>query len=174
MQQILFVGNPVHLTGTPPTAGEPARDFTVHRFSREAGLEAVTLADLPAKPRLLSIVPSLDTPVCSTQTKQFNERLASYGDAVVAYTISVDLPFAQNRFCGAESVENMVTLSDYYSRSFGTSWGVLIDELHLLARAVFVIDAGGTITYAEVVPDAGQYPDYDAALSALDELVAAG
>jgi thiol peroxidase len=173
MPQISFRGDPLHLTGTPPQAGEPARDFTMHRFSPEEGMVEVTLADLPAKPRLLSVVPSLDTPVCSAQTQAFDERLAAYGDRIAAYTISVDLPFAQRRFCEDEGTHNTVTLSDYKTRSFGTSWGMLVDETQLLARGVFVLDAAGIVTYAEVVPDISHEPQYEPALQALDEVVSA-
>jgi thiol peroxidase len=171
--EITFRGDPLHLIGTPPQPGEPARDFTMHRFSPEEGMVEVTLADLPAKPRLLSVVPSLDTPVCSEQTMSFDERLAGYGDRVAAYTISVDLPFAQRRFCDSEGTHNTVTLSDYKTRSFGTSWGMLVDETQLLARGVFVLDADGVVTYAEVVPDISHHPDYDGALRALDNVLAA-
>jgi thiol peroxidase len=172
VRQVTFLGEPLHLAGTPPGPGEAARDFTTIRFSPEEGLVEVTLADLPPRPRLLSVVPSLDTPVCSEQTLSFNERLAAYGDRVAAYTISVDLPFAQHRFCGAENAHNRVMLSDYKTRSFGTNWGILIEELQLLARGVFVLDAGGVVRYAEIVEEISDHPDYDAALRALDEVVA--
>jgi thiol peroxidase len=171
--QISFRGDPLHLTGTPPRAGEPARDFAMHRFTWEEGVVEVTLADLPAKPRLLSVVPSLDTPVCSDQTRAFDARLATYGDRVAAYTISVDLPFAQRRFCDSEGTHNTVTLSDYKTRSFGSSWGMLVEESQLLARAVFVLDPNGVVTYAEIVPDISNEPDYESALTALDEVVSA-
>lgn len=104
MSAISFRGEPLHLTGEPPRAGERAREFTLHRFSPEEGIVEVMLADLPRKPRLLSVMPSLDTPTCAEQTRSFNARLAAYGDRVAAYAISVDLPFAQHRFCGAERV----------------------------------------------------------------------
>jgi thiol peroxidase len=171
MSQLLFLGNPVHLTGEPPAVGDQAPDFTVHRFVPGEGIVPFTLADLPAKPRLVSVVPSLDTPVCSAQTKMFAERIAAYGDDVAAYTVSVDLPFAQARWCGAEHVENMQSLSDYQTRSFGTSWGMLVDEVKLLARAVFVLDSDGTVTYAEIVPEISHEPAYEPALAALDALV---
>jgi thiol peroxidase len=172
MTQLLFLGNPVHLSGEPPAVGDAAPDFTVHRFVPGEGIVPFALADLPAKPCLVSVVPSLDTPVCSAQTKSFDERLAAYGDAIAAYTVSLDLPFAQMRWCGAEGVDNMESLSDYQDRSFGTSWGLLIDELKLLARAVFVLDADGIVTYAEVVPEVSHAPQYEPALAALDALLA--
>ena len=172
MAEITFFGKPLHLVGTPPEAGEPARDFEVHRFSPDEGLVAVTLADLPAIPRLLSVVPSLDTPTCSAQTRSFNERLHKYGDRVAAYTISLDLPFAQSRFCADAGVDTMTTLSDYQERSFGNSWGLLVNETKLLARAVYVLDASGRVVYAQLVPEVTHEPDYEPALEALDALLA--
>ena len=172
MAQISFRGDPLHLTGTPPEAGEAARDFTMCRFSPDEGLVDVTLADLPPKPRLLSVVPSLDTPVCSEQTRSFDARLDAYGDSIAAYTISVDLPFAQRRFCDDEGTHNTrdaVRLQDPLVRH---RLGMLVEENQLLARGVFVLDAEGTVTYAEVVSDISHEPDYDAAIRALDEVVA--
>jgi thiol peroxidase len=171
---VTFRGSPLELVGDPPRAGDAAPDFRVHRFSPDAGLVPVTLADLPAKPRLLSVVPSLDTPVCSEQTKEFNRSLAAFGDSIAAYTVSLDLPFAQSRFCDDEGVETMQSLSDYQARSFGSSWGMLIDDLKLLARGVFVLDADDRIVYAELVPEIADYPDYDAALAALRAAVDGG
>ena len=171
MPTVTARGNEVHLVGEPPQPGEPARDFTVHGFTPETGVVPVTLADLPAKPRLLSAVPSLDTPVCSVETKTLNARLAELGDAVAAYTISVDLPFAQARWCGDEDVTTMQTLSDYKTRSFGTSWGVLVEESQLLARALFVVDAGGTVVYTQIVPELTHEPEYDPVLEALTALL---
>ncbi len=171
MAEVRFLGNVVNLAGEPPRVGERAREFTVHRFSPGEGIVPVTLADLPAKPRLVSVVPSLDTPVCSAQTKMFEQRLAAYGDTVAAYTISVDLPFAQVRWCGVEDVAQMQSLSDYQTHSFGLSWGLLVDEVKLLARAVFVLDADGTVTYAELVPELSDAPAYGPPLAALDSLL---
>jgi thiol peroxidase len=170
--EVLGFGKPLHLVGEPPRAGEPARDFEVHRFSPEAGIVPVTLADLPSKPRLLSAVPSLDTPVCSAETTTFDDRLGAFGDAVAAYTVSLDLPFAQARWCSAEGIKVMETLSDWKTRSFGTSWGVLVEEMQLLARAVFVLDADGTVVYTQVVPEITHEPEYEPILAALEQLVA--
>jgi thiol peroxidase len=103
-----------------------------------------------------------------TQTKTFNEKLGKLGDKINALTVSLDLPFAQNRFCGAENIKNLRSASDYQDRSFGTNFGVLIDELKMLARSVFVLDSKGTIQYAEVVKEVVDQPNYDAALSALE------
>ena len=160
-----FKGSPLTLVGPELKPGDKAPDFTCLN-----GLELLTLAGTPAKARLFSAVPSLDTPVCSLETKKFNEALAALKDKVAAYTISLDLPFAQKRFCGAENITNMQTLSDVHNYSFGQNWGVLIQEglpLKLLTRAVFVVDKKGIITYAEYVPEVTSHPNYDAALAAL-------
>ena len=130
---VTFKGNPLTLAGEAVKAGQPAPDFTLHAF--EAGqMKTIKLADLKGKPTILSVVPSLDTPVCQTQTKKFNEQLGSYGDRINAVTVSLDLPFAQNRFCGAEGIKNLRCASDYQDRSFGKNWGMLIEELKILAR----------------------------------------
>jgi thiol peroxidase len=156
------------LVGPQLKAGDPAPDFACL-----SGLDIVTLANTPAKARLFSVVPSLDTPVCHQQTKKFEEALAGFGDKLAGYTISLDLPFAQKRWCGAENVTNMKTLSDVHNQSFGKNYGVLIEGLNLalLSRAVFVVDAGGKITYAEYVPEVGAHPNYDAALAAIKAVV---
>jgi thioredoxin-dependent peroxiredoxin len=161
---VTFKGEPKTLVGPQLQAGDPAPAFKCLN-----GLSPVTLADTPAKPRLFSVVPSLDTGVCSQQTKKFDEALAGLGDSVACYTVSLDLPFAQKRFCTAENVTNFTTLSDVHDHSFGTGWGVLMEglPLKLLARAVFVVDAAGKVTYAETVPEVTNHPDYDAALAAL-------
>ena len=117
-------------------------------------------------------MPSLDTGVCQKQTKLFNDELAALGDKVNAITVSLDLPFAQNRFCGAENITNMTTLSDYQERRFGQDWGMLIEELKILARGVFVLDANGKIVYGELVPEVTHEPNYEAALAALRGLMA--
>ena len=159
-----FKGSPLTLVGPELKPGDKAPDFTCLN-----GLELLTLAGTPAKARLFSAVPSLDTPVCSLETKKFNEALAALKDKVAAYTISLDLPFAQKRFCGAENITNMQTLSDVHNHSFGQSYGVLIEglPLPLFSRAVFVVDKDGKITYAEYVPEVASEPKYDAALAAL-------
>jgi thiol peroxidase len=161
---VTFKGNPVTLVGPKLKAGDKAPDF--HCLS---GLDSVTLAKTPAKARLFSVVPSLDTPVCSTQTKKFDQALTAFKDKLACYTISLDLPFAQKRFCGAENIANMQTLSDVHDHSFGTHYGVLLEglPLPLLSRAVFVVDRNGTITYAEYVPEVTSEPNYDAAVAAV-------
>ena len=164
---VTFKGNPLTLAGNEVSAGSQCPDFTLHYY--QDGLKTITPADLKGKPTIISVVPSLDTPVCATQTKRFNQELAALGDKVNALTVSLDLPFAQGRFCGAENVTNMRVGSDYQNRTFGQNWGVLIEELKLLARAVFVLDANGKVTYCEVVPEVTSEPDYDKALAALKE-----
>ena len=162
-RSVTFKGNPFTLIGDQVEVGKPAPEFELTNGS----LETVTGADLKGKPTLISVVPSLDTPVCQTQTKRFNEEIAALGDQVHAVTVSLDLPFAQGRFCTSEGVENMQSLSDYKDRSFGTNWGMLIDELKLLARGVFVLDADGTVVHAETVGEVTDEPDYATALEAL-------
>jgi thioredoxin-dependent peroxiredoxin len=149
--------------------GSPAPAFDVTCYG-PGGMAHITKADLLGKPAIISVVPSLDTPVCQVQTKTFNQRLAALGDKVTALTVSLDLPFAMNRFCGAEDIKAMRTGSDYMDRSFGTNWGVLIDELKILARAVFVLDSKGVVQYAQVVTEVASEPDYDAAIAALEKL----
>jgi thiol peroxidase len=162
---VTFKGEPKTLVGPELKPGDKAPDFRC----LNSGLATITLADTPAKARLFSVVPSLDTPVCSQQTKKFEEAIAALGDQVACYTVSLDLPFAQKRFCGAENIATMQTLSDTADGSFGTNWGVLIEglPLKLLARSVFVVDKNGTITYAEYVSEVTSHPNYDAALQAL-------
>jgi thiol peroxidase len=162
---ITFKGTPMTLLGSEVKTGDAAPQFTLHYF--EGGLKTITNKDLAGKPTILSIVPSLDTGVCAIQTKRFNQELGKLGHAVNAVTVSRDLPFAQNRFCGAEDVKNMKVGSDYQAGEFGKSWGVMIDELKLLARAVYVLDSQGKVVYGEIVPEVTSEPNYDAALSAL-------
>ena len=162
---VTFKGEPKTLIGPAVKVGSKAPDFK----SLANTLAAVTLADTPAKARLFSVVPSLDTPVCSLQTKKFEEGIAALGDKVAAYTVSLDLPFAQKRFCGTENVKSFQTLSDVHDQSFGKNWGVLLEglPLALLARSVFVVDPTGTVTYVEYVPEVTSHPNYEAALAAL-------
>jgi thiol peroxidase len=162
---VTFKGNPLTLVGEAVQVGQAAPDFSVLYFSD--GLNAISLADLKGKPSIISVVPSLDTPVCQTQTKHFNQELAALGDRVNALTISLDLPFAMNRFCGAEDIQNMRVGSDYQDRQFGNQWGMLIEELKLLARGVFVLDAAGQVVHAETVPEVTDEPNYEQALGAL-------
>jgi thioredoxin-dependent peroxiredoxin len=167
--QVKFKNNPVNLVGPQLKAGDPAPEFKCVTGS----LEIVQLAATPKTTRLFSVVPSLDTPVCSMQTKKFNDKLGAMKDKVTAYTISLDLPFAQKRFCGAENITNLSNLSDVHNQSFGKNYGVLIEGLPipLLARAIFVVDKNNKITYAEYVAEVTQEPDYDKALAALKAAV---
>lgn len=162
---ITFKGNPMTLAGAAVESGQPAPDFTLHFF--KDGMQTLTLADLKGKPSLLSVVPSLDTPVCAMQTKKFNETLSGMGDQVNAVTISLDLPFGMNRFCGAEDITNMQVASDYQDRNFGQNWGTLIEELKILCRAIFVLDKDGKVVHAEYVSEVAEEPNYDAAMDAL-------
>jgi thiol peroxidase len=162
---ITFKGAPLTLAGNEVKRGQAAPDFKVHYFDN--GMKTISLADVKGKPTILSVVPSLDTAVCAMQTKKFNEQLASLGEKINAVTISMDLPFAMNRFCGAENVKNVRVGSDYQDRNFGQNWGTLIEELKIECRAVFVLDAGGKVTHAEYVSEVTKEPDYDAAMDAL-------
>lgn len=162
---ITFKGNPMTLVGPEVKVGQAAPDFVMHRFA-DGALQKVTLADLKGKPTIISVVPSLDTPVCQKQTKTFNQDLGSLGDKINALTVSLDLPFAQNRFCGAEGITSIKSVSDYQDRSFGRNWGMLIDELKIL-RGTFVLDKDGKVVYAETVKEVAQEPNYEAALKAL-------
>ena len=163
---VTFKGNPLTLAGEAVKAGQPAPAFTLHAFEG-GGLKTITLADVKGKPTFISVVPSLDTPVCQTQTKKFSQELAAMGDKINALTVSLDLPFAMNRFCGAENIKNLRSASDYQDRNFGQSWGMLIEELKILARGVFVLDKDGRVVYAEQVKEVASEPDYDKAMAAL-------
>ena len=163
--EVTMKGNPVELVGPKLKPGDKAPDFTCVG----AGLSVVKLADTSGKVRLFNVVPSLDTPVCNTQTRRFSEQLKAMGDKVAAYTVSLDLPFAQARWCTEASVENVKNLSDAHDHSFGERYGVLIRGLPipLLARAVFVVGPDDTITHVEIVPEIATEPNYEPALTAL-------
>jgi len=161
---VTFKGNPLTLVGPLLKVGDKAPDFECL-----SGLELVKLSGTPAKARMFCAVPSLDTPVCSEETVRFNSELASIGDKAACYTVSLDLPFAQKRFCGEKNITNMQTLSDVHDKSFGQHYGVLIEglPLELLSRAVFVVDKSGTLTYVEYVPEVASHPNYEKAVAAL-------
>jgi thioredoxin-dependent peroxiredoxin len=169
--EVTFKGNPVTLVGPKLKPGDKAPDFSCVG----AGLALVSLADTTGKTRLFNVVPSLDTPVCNKQTRRFAEELKALGDKVAAYTVSLDLPFAQARFCTEASIDNLQNLSDTRDHSFGQHYGVLIQDLPipLLARAVFVVDPSDTIQYVEIVPEIVSEPDYDPALDALKKVAGA-
>jgi thiol peroxidase len=160
---VTFKGNPLTLVGELPRVGAPAPDFQVLAND----LSPVKLSDLGGKTRVICSVPSLDTAVCDTEVRTFNKHATSLGDDVVVLAISMDLPFAQQRWCGAAGVKNVRTLSDHRDAQFGKAYGVLIKELRLLARAVFVVDKKGVIRYIQVVDEMTNEPDYDAALQAV-------
>jgi len=164
---VTFQDAPLTLVGDERKVGEAAPDFTVLGND----LAEVTLSDFAGKVRIISAVPSLDTPVCDTQTRRFNEAAAGLGPDVVILTISMDLPFAQGRWCAAAGVEAVRTLSDHRDAAFGRAWGVLIKELRLLSRAIFVVDRSGTIRHVEIVGEITHEVDYDAALAAAKGLV---
>jgi len=164
---ITFKGNPMTLLGPELKTGERAPDFAVV----DNGLNPVTLASFAGKVKVVSAVPSLDTPVCDTETRRFNQEAAGLPDRVVVLTISLDLPFAQKRWCGAAGIDRVTTLSDYQERSFASAYGVLIKELKLLSRSIFVIDAQDTIRYIQHVPEVTREPDYAAVLTAVRGLL---
>lgn len=164
---ITFKGNPMTLLGPELTVGDKAPDFQVV----DTTLTKVNLASFGGKIRVISAVPSLDTPVCDTETRRFNQEAASLPENVVVLTMSMDLPFAQKRWCGAAGIDRVITLSDYQDRSFGLAYGVLIKELKLLARCIFVVDANDTIRYIQQVPEVTQEPDYAAVLAAVTALM---
>jgi thiol peroxidase len=158
------------IAGPELKPGDKAPDFKLQERT-DAGLKDITLADFAGRTLLLSVVPSLDTPVCAVQTKKFNERAAQLPANVAIVTVSTDLPFAQARFCGAEGVDKLECASDHRDASFGSAYGVLITEgpfARVLARSIFVIDPEGTLKYAEYVPEIASEPNYDAALAATE------
>jgi thiol peroxidase len=134
-------------------------------------LTEVSLADFAGKVKLISVVPSIDTGVCDAQTRRFNEEAAKLGDNVVVLTVSVDLPFAQSRWCAAAGIDRVVMLSDYKNRSFGQAYGVLIKEFALLMRSIFVVDANDTVQYVEYLKEMTEHPNYDNAIAAVKKLV---
>lgn len=162
-----LVGTMTTLLGPVLQPGDKAPDFTL----KNNQMAPVTLDAFRGKPMLISVVPSLDTGVCSLQTNRFDKEAESLKDQAAFITVSVDLPFAQARWCGANNALNGQTLSDYFDMNFGLAYGTYVKEVRLESRAVFVVDAEGTIRYVEYVPKAVQEPDYDAALNALRGLV---
>ncbi len=164
---ITMKGNPLTLAGQELNVGDPAPDFEV----LDNELSPVKLLAYRGKICVISSVPSLDTPVCDMETRRFNEEAAKLGEEVVVLTVSMDLPFAQKRWCGAAGVDRVITLSDHRDASFGTSYGVLIKELRLLTRAVFVVDRQGIIRYIQIVKEITDEPDYVEILNAVQELV---
>ena len=165
--RIRFNGRPVHVAGNRVKVGDKAPDFTLV----DKDLKPVSLSDFKGKVVIISVFPSLDTPVCATQNRKFNEAASALSEDIVILGISVDLPFAMARFCAAEGIDRVILLSDYMYREFGTKYGFLIDEYKLLARGVVVIDRQGIVRYVEYVPEVTNEPDYEAALEAAKNLV---
>lgn len=164
---VTFLGNPLTLVGKELKSGDQAPDATLVKQD----LSTVNLSDYFGKVLLISVVPSLDTGVCSAQTKRFNEEASRLPDAVRVLTVSMDLPFAQKRFCGAENIDKIEVLSDHREASFGQAYGTLVKELRIESRAVFVIDPQGIIRYVEYVPEITNHPNYDVALQAVRALL---
>jgi thiol peroxidase len=154
-------GNPLTLVGPELKAGQDAPDFS----TVDSGMKSVHLSDTGHKTRIFSVVPSLDTPVCDMQTKRFNEEAAKL-EGVDIYTVSMDLPFAQKRFCNTFAVDNVKMLSDHREGSFGEAYGTLIKELRILSRAIFVVGSDDKLKYVEYVSEVADHPNYEAALAA--------
>lgn len=167
---ITVKGNGVTLLGAELNEGDKAPEFTL----LDKALQPVTLADLKGDVKILSVTPSLDTPVCDAQARRFNEEAAKLGDNVNVVNVSVDLPFAIGRFCTTAGIDNVQALSDHRDAAFGEAYGVLIKELRLLARAIFVLDKENNISYVELVPEMTDNPDFDAALEAAKKLLPQG
>lgn len=157
-KNLKLLGNKVQLKSKAP-------DFTL----LDNSLKPINLKDFGKKIKLISVVPSLDTGVCDQQTRRFNQEVIDLPNAVVI-TVSVDLPFAQQRWCGASGLDSVITLSDHFDVSFGKAYGVLIEELRLLSRAIFVLDGDNNVVYSQYVPELSSHPDYDQALNVLKQL----
>lgn len=161
---VTFKGKPLTVIGERLNAGDKAPDFTLiaNDFSK------VTLADSAGKVRLISVVPSLDTGICDAQTRRFNEEATAFGDGVIVLTVSCEHPYNQRRWCGAAGIDRVQVLSDHMAMAFGTSYGTYIKEMRMEQRAIFVVNAEDTIIYVEYVPEIAQFPDYEAALTAVN------
>jgi thiol peroxidase len=160
---VTMKGKPLTLLGTEVKVGDKAPDFKVV----DASFKPIVLSDFKGKTVLISAVPSLDTGVCAAQTKRFNEEAAKLPTNVVILTISEDLPFAQKRFCEAEKIDRIQTLSDSVWRDFGSKYGIVIKDMGLLSRSIWIISPDGRVIYKELVKDLSDFPNYDAALNAL-------
>lgn len=160
-------GNPITLIGPELKVGDKAPEFQLNKSL----VDVVGLEQFAGKVKLISVIPSIDTGVCDAQTRRFNEEASKLGDQAAIITVSVDLPMAQARWCGAAGVENVVMLSDYKDNNFGKSYGVLIKELHLDMRSIFVVDADNTIRYVEYVSEMTEHPNYEQALAAVKALL---
>ncbi len=156
-------GKPLTLLGPEVKVGDPAPDFRVVNVE----FQPVKFSSFKGKASLISVVPSLDTGVCALQTKRFNDEILNLPSDVAVMTISMDLPFAQKRFCETEKVDRVLVLSDHVWREFGLNYGVLIKDMGLLARSIFVIGKDGRIAYKQIIPELSEHPDYDAAIAAI-------
>lgn len=166
MSTVTFSGNPLNLEGKLPVVGQAAPDFTVIAND----MSPRSLKDYAGKVLVLVAVPSLDTPICDMEVRRFNKEVAALSDNVRIVAVSCDLPFAQARWCGAAGVTAVESLSDYKETTFGKNYGVLIKELRLLARSIFVVAPDGKLAYCQLVPEVKEEPDYDAALAAVKAL----
>ena len=164
---VLFRETPMNVLGTPVAVGNKAREVTLATSFVDS---FKLLADTAGKVRLISVIPSIDTGVCDMQTRRMNEEAGKLGDAVVVLTVSVDLPMAQKRWCGAAGVEQVKMLSDYKEMAFGEAYGTWVKEIRAEQRSMFIIDSADVVRYVEYVPAIGQHPNYDAALAALKEV----
>ena len=159
-------GSPLTVYGEELQVGDKAPEFTLTAND----MSRVSLADTAGHIRLISVVPSLDTGICDAQTRRFNEEAANFGDKVLVLTVSADLPFAQKRWCGSAGVDRVQTLSDHFDMNFGNAYGTHVKESRIEQRAVFIVDEEDKVRYVEYVPEIGQHPNYDAALTAVKEI----
>jgi thiol peroxidase len=164
---VTVVGKPVTLLGDEVRSGDHAPDF----YAVKNDLSTFRFSELRGKTVIIAAVPSLDTPVCDLEAQTFNERAMELAEGVVVLVISMDLPFAQRRWCGDHGADRIVTVSDHRDASFGTAYGVLMKESRLLARSVFVVDRDGIVRYVEIMDDISHQPDFEAALAAARELL---
>ena len=164
---VTFAGNPIALLGKEVKVGDKAPAFTL----LDNGLGEKTLADYAGKVKVISVVPSLDTGVCDAQTRWFNQNVSKLGENVVVLTVSVDLPFAQKRWCGAAGIDQVETLSDHRDLSFGENYGFILEGLRLLSRGIVVIDKDDVVRYVEYVPEVTSAVNFDAAEAATKGLV---
>ena len=171
----ILKGKPVTLLGPELKVGQIAPDFSLvpphDRVELSLTIKNVSLSQSSGKVRLISVVPSLDTPVCDMETRRFNQEAETLGADTRILTVSMDLPFAQKRWCGAAGVSHVITLSDHRDAAFGTAFGVLINELRLLARSIFVLDRNGVIQYIQHVKELSEEPNYDAVIEAVQRIV---
>lgn len=164
---VMLRGNPLTLVGREIRVGAKAPDVEL----LDNDLKPVKLSSFKGKVAVVSSVPSLDTPTCDMETRRFNTEAAKLGDHVVILTVSADLPFAQKRWCGAAGVDKVKTLSDHRETAFGQAYGVLIKELRLLGRSIFVVDQNGVVQYVQHVKELSQEPDYNAVIAAVKKLL---